>query len=99
MSNDVGLCIVCKKNPIPSGYKKFCSRECYFKNQTKVARIKRQSMPKEVEVFPIWICPNGHKHQLDFSPIKDKKKWDNHVCPDCPTNEDMSDHIKAMISN
>jgi len=96
MTNNVGLCIVCK-NKIPPGNKKYCSEKCYFKNQVDVARIRRQSMPKEVETFPMWTCDNGHKQQLDFNPVRDKKKWDEYKCPDCITEEDRNENIKAMI--
>ena len=50
MTNNVGLCIVCK-NKIPPGNKKYCSEKCYFKNQVDVARIKRAKGELEVVII------------------------------------------------
>ena len=97
---DICLCIVCQVNEVPKGSKKFCSRECYLKNQTHVALLRRRATPKEPEVFPFWTCDLGHRYQLDFDPIKDKDRWKAHSCAVCSkvTEEDLNEHIKVMIT-
>lgn len=52
-----------------------CSRKCF-----KKALAEKKSKTGN----PVWICVNcGKKIQLDFSPVKEKRKWATFQCPFC----------------
>lgn len=77
-------------------YKKnhlFCSKKCYRKwYWIKIEKPLQHN-------FPSFICEFcNNKIQLDFFPIKDKKKWSEFICPICKhkikTEQDEQIEIK-----
>lgn len=86
MEEEIRLCEVCQENALNKLQTRFCSKACRTKFCTAQQIIKRKQMTKEKRekpTFPVWTCDNGHRNQLDFCPIKNKKRFDEFNCTIC----------------
>lgn len=58
-------------------YQQFCSRKCFRRKYYGYGE-------KKEDVFPIYACfICRFRIQLEFSPKKDAKKWEDFICPNC----------------
>lgn len=54
---------------------RYCTRKC-FKTQYRIKQNESHD--------PVFICPScGKPTKLDFTPLKDEKKWTEFHCPFC----------------
>lgn len=73
----------------PSLNQVFCSDTCKVEYHSKKNKLKKRkkslayywaTKPKS---FPMWICPEGHKVQLDFYPNTLENRLRKMECPIC----------------
>lgn len=72
----------------------FCKRKCF--RQDYSIRTREANLIKR---FPTYSCPAcGEKHELDFSPAKDQKRWSQWTCTKCKiTNSEILETSKNEI--
>jgi len=65
----------------------FCSRKCFIEWYRK----------QKKDTYPLFICPNCHRETfLNFSPIKQPKKWAYFMCPFCGSGQEKVREYKIV---
>ena len=63
---------------------RFCKRRCF-----RIDYSRRTREANSIKKFPSYICPAcGHKHELDYSPAKEQKRWEAFICTKCKISND-----------
>lgn len=69
----------------------YCSKKCYY----ELLKIKKKQCKN---AKPKFICPDCNKITfLDFSPIKNKKRWADWSCGHCGYINETSLYYKELI--